>query len=85
MSGDLARWIGIFFNLLTLAIFARAILSFFDPGMRSSVGRLLVDITEPIVSPIRRVVPPLGMIDLSPLIAMLLLQLMSQFLTSAVR
>jgi YggT family protein len=36
---------------------------------------MLVDLTEPIIGPIRRVVPPLGgMIDLSPIIALVLLQ-----------
>jgi YggT family protein len=40
---------------------------------------MLVDLTEPIIAPIRRVVPPLGgMIDVSPIIALILLQVISR-------
>jgi YggT family protein len=36
--------------------------------------RLLDDITDPIITPLRRVIPTLGMIDISPIIAILLIQ-----------
>jgi YggT family protein len=39
----------------------------------NAVGRFLYQITEPILRPIKRVVPPLGGIDISPLILLLLL------------
>jgi YggT family protein len=38
----------------------------------SSVGRFLYKITEPVLRPIRRVVPPIGGIDISPLLLLLL-------------
>lgn len=82
-SHDLASLISLLFTVLTFAIVGRALLSWFDPGLRSSVGRILVDITEPIISPIRRVVPPFGMFDMSPIIAILLLQLLQRLIVSA--
>jgi len=61
-------------QLYLLAIFARIILSWFppSPGALSSVRIFLDSITEPVLGPLRRVIPPLGIggmaLDLSPLI-----------------
>lgn len=60
---------------LIIAIIAQAVLSWFMPmysGKRFMV--LLREITDPILIPIRQVIPPFGMLDLSPFIAILLLQ-----------
>lgn len=65
------------FTLLTIAIFARAILSWFNMDPRSPLIQMLDAVTEPVLEPIRRIMPRLGMIDLSPLIAILLLQFVS--------
>lgn len=66
------------FTLLTIAIIARALLSWFNMDPRSSLIQMLNAVTEPILEPIRRVMPRLGMLDLSPLVAILLLQFVSQ-------
>ncbi len=68
------------FTVLTIAIFARAILSWFNMDPRSPLLQMLNSITEPILDPIRRIMPRLGMIDLSPLVAILLLQFVSSAL-----
>ncbi len=59
---------------LTLAIIARALLSWF-PGVRAltPVTGLLDRATDPVVGPIRRHLPAFGGIDLSPLVAVLLI------------
>ncbi len=66
--------------LLTLAIFARVILSFVIPmaGTRPhpfliSINTVVNQITEPILAPIRRVLPTFGMFDFSPMVALILL------------
>lgn len=41
---------------------------------------LLHDITEPILAPLRRVIPPIGMIDISPVVAIILLNIISEVL-----
>ena len=64
-------------TFLTIAIFARAILSWFQMDPRSPLIQILDSVTEPILGPIRQIMPKLGMIDLSPLIAILLLQFVS--------
>ncbi len=70
-------------RLLTFAIIGRALLSWFDPGMRSSIGRFLYEVTEPIIAPIRRVVPSMGAFDLSPIIALILIRVLQQMLLQA--
>ena len=84
MPNDFAGLINLLFNILSLAIIARALLSFVDPGMRSSAGKFLFDVTEPILAPIRRVIPSTGMIDLSPLIALVLLRVLQQVVVNAI-
>lgn len=58
---------------LWLLILARVILSYVDPGGRSRFAAFVISTTEPILAPIRRILPPTGMFDLSPLIVLLVL------------
>jgi YggT family protein len=80
---DLASIVNLVVTVLSFAIIGRALLSWFDPGMQTPVGRFLRDITEPIIAPIRQVVPSLGMFDISPIIALLLLRLIGTLINQA--
>jgi YggT family protein len=80
MPDNILTLVSYLFNALTLIVIARALLSWIDPGMKSSVGRILVDITEPLLGPIRRVLPSAGGIDFSPIILIILLQFIEQFI-----
>lgn len=57
-------------------LLVRALISWVSPDPRNPIVRALVAVTEPVLRPLRRLVPPhkLGGIDLSPLIAMVLIQ-----------
>ncbi len=83
MPSDLGGLVALVLRLLSFAIIGRALLSWFDPGMNSTVGRLLFDLTEPIIAPIRRVVPSIGAFDLSPIIALLLINFLGGQLVRA--
>ena len=72
----------LFGTILTLAIFGRAILSWFQMDPRNPLIQALDSITDPILEPIRRIMPRLGMIDLSPLVAILLITFLSQAIQS---
>ncbi len=74
--------IAIFTWALSLAIFIRAIISWFPIDPRSSLVTVLDQITEPILEPLRRIVPRLGMIDITPLVAILLLSFVGQIAAS---
>lgn len=58
-----------------IALFARAILSFVVSEYRNPTMQLLVQCTEPLVRPFRRLVPPLGGLDFSLMFAMIALTL----------
>jgi YggT family protein len=70
-------------SLFSLAIFARAILSFFPmrPGSPiAPVAQFLYRITEPVLAPVRRVLPSMGGLDLSPLVVILGIQILTGIL-----
>ncbi len=58
---------------LELLILARVLLSWVDPRASNPFARFVVDTTEPILAPIRRILPQTGMLDLSPLVVLFLL------------
>ncbi len=62
-------------DIFVYAIFAAAILSWFAAGSYSSASSILYSLTEPLLNVCRRVLPDLGGVDLSPLVALVLLQL----------
>jgi YggT family protein len=72
-----------FVTIMQFAIIARAILSWFDRGMRNPISQILVQLTEPIIAPIRRFVPQAGMIDFSPLVALLILLVLRYMISAA--
>jgi YggT family protein len=76
----LREFIKVFAFVLTWAIIIRALLSWFSFSGAQPVFRLLVEITEPVLAPIRRVLPTAGMLDFSPLVALLLIQVISGIL-----
>lgn len=79
-----ASFINILAIVLTFAIIIRALMSWFMPAGGSGAAALLVDVTEPILAPIRRILPPLGGIDFSPLLALILIQVVSSLLVHSV-
>ncbi len=84
-SADFASFLNLFFTVLTLIVLGRALLSWFDPGFRTTIGQLLVQITEPLLAPIRRIMPSTGAIDLSPIVLIIGLQFVRQILVSALQ
>ncbi len=61
--------------VLLFSILARAILSWIAPYPRSPVAHLLTSLTEPLLRPARRIIPPIGGFDLSPVVVLILLEL----------
>ncbi len=75
MTGFLVTFVNLLFEVLSLAILARVLLSWFQVDPYNQFVQLLYQITEPILGPLRKVVPPMGMIDITPIVALLILQL----------
>ena len=70
-----SQLITLLINVFVFAVFARAILSWINPGTFNAASNLLYSITEPLLSSCRRMIPDIGGIDLSPLIVLVGLQL----------
>ena len=82
----LSQFIDILFQVLILAIVGRALLSWFPvrPGNPFfPLAAILHQITEPLLGPLRRIIPTIGMIDISPIVALFLLQIMQGALHTA--
>ncbi len=76
--------VNIVIYVLMGAIFVRVLLSWIVPIQPSIASNPIItfvfQITEPILAPIRRVLPAMGMLDLSPMVALLLLSLIQVLL-----
>ena len=67
-------------QLLGLAVFFRAILSWFVRDPYNPIVRALDTITEPILQPLRQIVPRMGMMDITPLVAIIVLSIIGRML-----
>ena len=81
----LVYFVDVFFTLLSLAVLARVLLSWVRVSPYHPAVEFLYRITEPILAPLRRVIPPVGMMDISPIIAMFLLRIIGQVLVAIIR
>jgi YggT family protein len=69
----LRTFVGLLLSVLHFAILVRVILSWFPINPANPMVRTLFEITEPVLAPFRRVIPRLGMFDLAPLAALLVI------------
>lgn len=76
-SSFLLTFFNMLFQVITLAIVARSLLSWFPISPTNPFFPLAVilhQVTEPILGPLRRVIPMIGAFDISPIVALLLIQ-----------
>jgi YggT family protein len=76
----LEAFINVLFLGLTIVIFGRVILSWVPTRLPWGLNDFIFSVTEPILAPIRRALPMAAGMDFSPLIALVLLQLVEQVL-----
>jgi YggT family protein len=75
--------LSILIQLLQLLFFARFIAQIIDMRGGNPITRFLVDITDPILAPVRRILPSAGGLDFSPMIVLFGLILLQRVLASA--
>jgi len=80
----LYTFIDLLFYALNLAILIRVIVSWLNVNPYNPLVSFVYQVTDPILEPLRRIIPPLGMIDITPIIAMLLLSMVQQVLLQIV-
>ena len=85
----LIRLVNYFIYLFIAAIFARALLSFVPmvmqppyPAFLEAISRFVFQITEPVMAPIRRMLPSFGGLDFSPMVVIIVLWLIRSVINS---
>ncbi|HOW35705.1 MAG TPA: YggT family protein [Candidatus Omnitrophota bacterium] len=75
----LARVVDVLLIMFYWLILIRALISWVNPDPYNTIVQFLYRVTEPILQPIRRILPPMG-IDISPIIAFLIIVFLQSFL-----
>lgn len=78
MSGLIFTFIGMLALVYSLLILGRVLVSWTNPSGGGQLTAFLYQVTEPVLAPIRRVLPPTGGIDWAPMIAILLLGILTR-------
>ena len=76
----LAELVRVVLQIYWLLIVVRVLISWVNPDPFNPIIQGLTRITDPVLEPLRRVIPPIGPIDISPVVALLLLQGLKYFL-----
>ena len=82
--GTLVRSLEVLFRLIEILILVRIFLSIFGVSLENTIGKIIYELTEPILLPARAILNKLGldrgMLDFSPLVAILLLRVLYDLL-----
>jgi len=71
----LATFINIFAEIMSFALLARVILSWLPQAAHSRPAEIIKDVTDPLLKPLKRVIPPVGMMDISPIVAFFVIEI----------
>ena len=86
--GNLLIAVGLILNFVIgiyiWIIIIRAVMSWFNPDPYNRLIRFIVAITEPLLSEVRRIIPLMGGMDLSPMIVIVLLYFTRSFVVSTI-
>lgn len=78
--GGIINILIILLNIYQFILLVRVLMSWFRPDPYNPIVKLLYDLTEPVLKPIREALPRTGMMDFSPLVAFLLIFALQQLL-----
>jgi YggT family protein len=79
----LGQLLGTVIHIYVFIIIAAAIISWVNPDPFNPIVRFLYGVTDPVLRPIRRFIPVVGGIDVSPIVAILLLEFARYFVVGS--
>ena len=82
MNGSALEFIGFILQIFAYLVIARALTTWFPNARRYAIVQLLYQITDPVMIPLSKIIPRIGMIDLSPMILVFGLLFISNVLRS---
>ena len=74
--------LSVLLRLLQILFIARFVAQLLDASGSNPITRLLIDITEPLLAPVRRILPSFGGLDFSPMVVLLLLVVLQRVLVN---
>ncbi|MBI4233811.1 MAG: YggT family protein [Chloroflexi bacterium] len=78
----MAQFVFYLTTVLYVAIIVRAILSWLPLSQNNPISTVVFQITEPVLAPLRRIIPRVGAFDFSPVVALILLFAIQQLVRS---
>ncbi len=81
---SLYRMVDFVFWALSLAILLRMLFSWTNADRHSALVRFVYQVSEPILAPLRRYIRPFGDLDITPMVALVLLELLRRILLSLI-
>ena len=85
MQSYLVSLISLVVTLISILLIANALISFAPLEPWHPVRRTLNQLAEPILRPFRNILPPTGAIDFSPMLALIVIQILGQILIALIR
>jgi YggT family protein len=70
---SLLSFLTMLIEIYSYALIVYILMSWFPNARETKIGQLLAAICEPYLEPFRRIIPPIGMIDISPIVALFVL------------
>ena len=80
MNGSVLEFIGLILEIFALLVIARALTSWFPDARRHPIVQLLYQVTDPVMVPASKLIPRIGMIDISPMIIVFTLFIVAEAL-----
>jgi len=80
LLATVSKLVTLLINIFVFSIIIQVILSWVNPGSYNPVISLLYSLTRPVLQPVQRILPPISGIDLSPLFALIFLQLIKMLI-----
>ena len=81
----LASVLHIFLTLYMYLIIARAVMSWFNPDPYNKIVRFIYQVTDPVLDWVRRYIPTIGGLDLSPIVVIFAILFVDRFIVSILR
>jgi YggT family protein len=78
----LVQLVQFLFEMYSFILLARVLISWFQIDPYNPIVRLLYQLTEPLLAPIRRLLPQTGMIDFSPIVGFIVIMVAEQIVIS---
>ena len=72
--------LSLFLEIYTWILIARVLMSWFNPNPYNPLVQFVLRLTEPVLAPIRRVLPSMGGLDLSPLVVVVVLMFVKRLI-----